>query len=35
MGHEEFIEVHIKAYGYRHKVLRAVEERVTNFVKVV
>ena len=30
MGHEELKEVGINAYGHRHKILKAVKERVTN-----
>ena len=30
MGHEELKEVGIKAFGHRHKILKAVKEWVSN-----
>ena len=30
MGHKELKQVGISAYGHRHKILKAVEERMTN-----
>ena len=30
MGHEELKEIGINAYGHRHKILKAVKERITN-----
>jgi hypothetical protein len=30
MGHDELKEIGINAYGHRHKILKAVKERITN-----